>query len=332
MKLFRRDSLIKFEDGNLKFYVSQNDIDISESPTGSNIADITLRRINGIEKRTKAVSEILDFTGNTYGTTVDDLVFAIYDGQDAKLRDRTTRPIIAKFNRVTNSTTLASNASLEDTTITVTSATGIVVGSYIILFNPTEIKFGFATVTSIAGSPVITLDTRLDFAFPAGTFVDIGITNLATAIGTLADPIIFGLRGTGAPPGVDLDVNLTRIFFTLVANSPVDLTTFGNLARLINGLALRRRNDVYENIFNVKDNGELAGLLYDMDVSTATNPAQGQDGYISRLTFTRIGVAVQLPVGDDLELLVQDDLNTAQTGDSITLFEAVAEGYITEEP
>lgn len=88
MKLYRSDSLIKFEDGNLKFSVSQNDIDISESPTGSNIADITLRRINGIVKRTRQVSEILDFTGNVYGTTVDDVIFAIFNWQEVNILDQ----------------------------------------------------------------------------------------------------------------------------------------------------------------------------------------------------------------------------------------------------
>lgn len=93
MKLYRSDSLIKFEDGDLKFSVSQNDIDISESPTGSNIADLTLRRINGIVKITKAVSEILDYTDNIYGTTVDDVIFAIFNWQEVNILDENGSPI-----------------------------------------------------------------------------------------------------------------------------------------------------------------------------------------------------------------------------------------------
>ena len=191
----------------------------------------------------------------------------------------------------------------------------------------------FASVIDISGAPDIVIDTPIDFDFLTGTFVDISVTDLSTANGSLASPITFGLRGTGAPPGVDLDVDITRIIFTCVASSAVDLTTFCNFLSLTNGLVLRRRNDVQENIFNVKDNGEIAGIMYDFNVSTATNPAQGEDGFVSRLTFagsSKIGVAIRLPVGDDLELLVQDDLVTAQGGETITLLEVVAEGHIVE--
>ena len=284
-------------------------------------------------RQTFDYDQVFDENSVAYGDSFLDITDGYDRGVDVNIQDQTTRPIIAKFNRVTNSTTLASDASLEDTTIAVTSATGISVGSYIILFNPIEVKFAFATVTSIAGSPTITLDTPLDFAFPSGTFVDVAVTDISTAIGTLGSPVVFGLRGTGAPPGVDLDVDITRIIFTCVANSPVNLIKFCNLARLVNGLVLRRRNDVYENIFNIKDNGEIAGIMFDFNVSVATNPSQGIDGFVSRLTFagsSKIGVAIRLPIGDDLEVLTQDDLNTAQSGDSITLLEMVAEGHIVE--
>ena len=170
--------------------------------------------------------------------------------------------------------------------------------------------------------------------FKSGTFVDVAITDLSTANGSLGSPITFGLRGTGAPPGVDLAVDITRLIFKCTCTSAVDLTTFCNFTRLINGLLLRRRNDIYENIFNVKDNGELAGIMYDFQVAAATNPQQGIDGFTSRLTFggmTKIGVAIRLPIGDDLEFLVQDDLLTAQSTQTITRLEIVAEGHIVQD-
>ena len=253
---------------------------------------------------------------------------------DVAVQDQTTKPIIAKFNRVTNSTNLASDGSIGDTTITVTSATGIAIGSYIILFDPTSAKFMFATATSIVGSPVIALDTPLDFAFLTGTFVDVAITDLSTANGSLASPISFGLRGIGAPPGVDLAVDITRLIFKCTCTSAVDLTTFCNFTKLTNGLLLRRRDGDFQNIFNVKDNGELAGIMYDFKVAAATNPQQGVDGFTSRLTFAgqnKIGVVIRLPIGDDLEFLIQDDLLTAQGGETITLLEIVAEGHIVQD-
>lgn len=87
MKLYRQDSLIHFEDGDLKFSVSQHNTDVSESPTGSNLADITLSRINGIVKRTKQASEILDINGDSYGTTVNDVISSIFDWQEVNILD-----------------------------------------------------------------------------------------------------------------------------------------------------------------------------------------------------------------------------------------------------
>lgn len=259
--------------------------------------------------------------------------------KDVSLQDQTTQPIIAKFNRVTNSTTLAVNALKGDTSITLTSGTGLVApagdlpGSYIILFNPTTALFMFAHATNIAGSPVVVLDTPLANDFDSTTFVDIALTNL-NEIGTLASPIIFGLRGVGAPPGVDVTVDITRIMYKCIVTDPANLSKFGDLSKLTNGLVLRRRNGTTENIFNVKDNGEIKGIMFDFDVVATINPQQGVNGFNSRMTFAgsnKIGVALRLPIGDDLEHLIQDDLFTAQTGSQIKLFEIVAEGHLVQE-
>ena len=325
MKLFKRDSLIYFEDGGLKFYVSQNNIDISESPTGSNIADITLRRINGIVKKTKAVSEILNFRDVVYGTTVEDLVFAIFDGQDVNEQDQTTDIVIAKFNQVQESTTLSANAAIDDQTITLTSATGTADGKYIILFHPASERFTTFTQIGAAAGSVITLDSPLDFDYPSGTFVDITDTNLGVN-GSITTQV-FGLRGTGAPPGVDIAFDLIRIIFNCVTASAVDLSKFADIATgITNGLVLRTRNNRHHNIFNVKTNADLAGILYDFQVYDAQNLQQGQHGFVARMTFKRMGVAIRLPIGDDAEFLIQDNLS------SITRLEITAEGHITEEP
>jgi hypothetical protein len=43
-----------------------------------------------------------------------------------------------------------------------------------------------------------------------------------------------------------------------------------------------------------------------------------------------MGVAIRLNLGEDLELLIQDDLATAQSSETITILEATAEGHIVE--
>ena len=223
-------------------------------------------------------------------------------------QNQTTDPVIANFNKVTNSTTLNGAVAVEDKTIVVTSATGIAVGSYVILFDPDSVRFSTFYVTVVAGT-TITLDSPIDFAYPDGTNVDVGITNLA--VNGSATTQIFGLRGTGTPPGVELTFDVTRIIIQCITDGAVTLEKFGDLPALTNGLVLRKRNGVTKNIFNVKSNGEIGGIMYDWTPHLATNPAQGENGFISRLTFgspSKLGVVVRLPIGEDLELHVQDDL------------------------
>lgn len=277
------------------------------------------------------VGEIEDENGVAYADEAA-LIKFLNDATSTstKPKDRTTRLVNVKFNRVTNQTALTNSVSVEDTSIVVDSATGIIVGSYLVFFSPDDKKFMVARATDITGAPTIIIDTPFDFAFPSGTFVDVAETNLKS-IGTLGSPQIYGLRGTGSPPGVNITAMIERIILTCTTNSPVNLNLFMNLTKLVNGLVLRLRDGGNENIFNVKDNLELAGIQFDYTPIAALNPAQGVDGIISRLTFSRFGGVKALPIGTDLELLVQDDIDTAQTGDEITILEAMAQGYILEE-
>lgn len=244
-------------------------------------------------------------------------------GIPVNLQDQTTRAIIANFNQVTNSTDLAIDAAQKSYTITPTDTTGFVAGRYIILFHPSSKNFSFYKQIGDPAAGVVTLDTPLDFSYPAGTFVDTSTTALdvdgSSAVQT------FGLRGTGAPPGVDITVDITRLIFACTAASAIDLAKFGDLTALARGLVLRRRNDRLENIFNVKTNGQIAGIMYDYDDFASTNPSKGVDGFTSRLTFggqNKIGVVQRLEIGEDLEILVQDDLR------GLTSLEIIAEGHI----
>jgi hypothetical protein len=171
----------------------------------------------------------------------------------------------------------------------------------------------------------------VDYAYESGTNVDVAITNMA--VDGSVTPQVFGLRGTGAPPGVDIEFDLTRIIFECVTTSAVNLLLFANFAKLTRGLLFRCRNGIYNNIFNVKSNSEIASIMFDFNVSQSINPAQGVDGFVSRLTFagpSKIGVTIRLPIGEDAEIVVQDDLATAQGGETITKLRIIAEGHIVE--
>lgn len=247
---------------------------------------------------------------------------------DVALQDQTTDAIIVYFNQVHDSTTLAAavpDITTEPRIIVVASATGIVIGSYIILFDPASVRFSTFFVTAVNGVN-ITLDSPIDFEYPIGTFVDVAIVDMS--VNGSVTPEVFGLRGVGVPPGIDLSFDVTRLIFTCIAASPVSSSLFADIAALTNGLLLRSRNERVKNIFNVKDNREIQGLMFDFTPSVATNPAQGEDGFVGRLTFAgnhKIGVAIRLPIGEDLETWVQDNLL------GITDLRIIAEGHIAED-
>lgn len=240
---------------------------------------------------------------------------------DVISKDQTTDMIIVNFNQVHNSTTLNGAVDIEDRTIIVTSATGIVEGSYLILFDPASVRFSTFTVIGVA-STTITLDSPIDFAYPDGTFVDVAITEMS--VDGSGTPEVFGLRGVGAPPGIELTLDVTRIIFEMTTDSAVSLELFGDIAALTRGLLVRSRNGRVKNLFNVKSNGEIAGIMFDWQPFASTNPVQGIDGFVSRLTFTRLGVVTRLPIGEDLEVWVQDNLL------GITSFKMIAEGHIVD--
>lgn len=258
-----------------------------------------------------------------YGTTPEDVIFGFNQGTDVHNKDRIEDLIIVKFNNLTNRTTLASAGAIDDKTITLTSPTGTTDGKYVILFDPDSERFSTFNQVGAAVGNVIILDSRLDFDYPEGTFVDLANTNMAVD-GSIT-PVTFGLRGTDSPPGVDITFMLTRMIFTSLTVSAVSLAEFADIPALTNGIFFRSRNDRNKNVTNVKTNSDLANIMFDWTPFAATNPVQGQDGFVSRITLTRIGSTMELPLGDDAEWIVQDAL------DAVTLYEIVAEGYIKKK-
>lgn len=237
------------------------------------------------------------------------------------VQDQTTPSVFILFNQVEVTTTLAVAAVVDDMSITVASAVGINVGSYIGLFNTTTDRFYVGTVVALPGGNVLDMDTPIDSSFEIGDVVGSGINNLAVD-GTITQT--FTVRG--ADPGIDVTVDITRIIFQCITDTAVDLSKFGDIVGgLVNGLVLRRVDGTTQNIFNVKTNGDIANIMYDWQPFAADNPVQGVDGFSARLTFagqSKIGVALRLGPGEDLEFLVQDDLT------QIATLKIMAEGHV----
>lgn len=286
------------------------------------LGDIDFRYDNNIDctiEDANGVNQVATLTVNAQA--------AVGKGLDVNLQDQTSPAVIAKFHRIDTVTTLAVATAINDSTITVSDSTDFVQNEYIVIYSDDTDRYYLGEILNIAAN-VITVDSPLDSVLPVGAAVTTGPSNMA--VNGSVTPQIFGLRGQAVlPSGVDLVFDVTRIIFHCITEDPVDLSKFADIAGgITNGLVLRKRDGVYNNIFNAKTNGELAGIMYDLSVQAATNPAQGQDGFYARLTFAgqnKIGVAIRLQKGEDLEFIVQDNL----TG--ITLFEVIAEGHVVED-
>jgi len=240
------------------------------------------------------------------------------------VRDEIAPVVLGNFNQVVDSSVTTEATVIGETTVVVDDTTGTYHNKYVIIFSSVANRFYVGTVLSI-GANSLTLDTPFDFAFPVGS--NINYTNRDMNVDGSSTTQVFGVRGQSADT-ITTVFDVTRIIITCVTDTPVDLTKFGDLTALTNGLVLRKRDGVYQNIFNVKSNQELAGIMYDFTVEAATNPAQGVDGFVARLTFggkEKLGAVIRLNPGEDLEFLVQDDLT------DLTSLRIVGEGHIAIE-
>ena len=250
------------------------------------------------------------------------------------IQDQTSRPLDLYFATTTGqpaARTLSVATAEEDTTITLSDATGMLDGQYFGIFggDPDVAKFYFGTQVGAPVGNVITIDSPMDTVFDAGSVVLPLRRNIA--VDGSSTPVIFSIQAGGT--GSQVNVDITRIIGVIECDSAVDLNKFGNLDELTKGLVLRRNNGIIENIWNVKKNGGFTSLAYDLQTYDSSNPSQGVDGVAFRYTFAgqdKHGVAVRLEPGDTLELVVQDNLITDGTNNIIT-FLVTAQGHFVED-
>jgi hypothetical protein len=301
-------------------------------PDKNSIPDEAVRLFRlGNEEKIKS-SEAIDVyilcahTVERHPNTGRILVGPIDDSRDVYIQDQTSDPLIIRFNKITNSTNLAEDIALFDRTIVVSDATGISVGSYLILFNADSGNVMPCVVLDITNSPELIIDRPADYAFPSETDVDVTEVLINTDGSSVEQ--VFGVRGPSKPNavGVSLDVNQIRLL-CITADS-VDLSLFGDLEALTSGLLIRtRKSGEYMNLLSAKTNGEILGAFGNWVPYSAANPAQGVDGFSAILTINgqdHHGVAIRLDPGDDIEIVNNENLG------GLVLLEAVAIVHIVD--
>ena len=244
--------------------------------------------------------------------------------QDVALQDQTTLPLIAYFNKIGTSTTINGATAVDDYFIKVTDTTGVGDHDYVFVFDPVSNRLYQGDVLSVSND-TLTMDTPLDFAFPDGAFLD--FTTRHMNVDASSSSQTFGLRGISPQPiGETFDV--TRLIFVMITTTSPEATDFGDIANgLTNGLVFRKRDGTYNNYFNVKDNMELASLMYDLTIHDGAQPFN-VNAIVGRMTFAgqnKIGVVLRVPPGVDVEFILSDNYST------LLDFYVLAEGHIVED-
>lgn len=277
-----------------------------------------------------AISRISDILSRVFGTN---------NALDIASQDQTTTPLDFYFVKINQSppTDLANPITTVDPTtfvydVDITEATGFGVADYMGIFKDSDIeRFFFGEIKATSGSSgaqTVTVDTPLDFNFPAGSTAASFDRNMN--VDGSSTPQIFQVE---IGPSSDKIIHINRIMFQMKTATAVTLAKFGDLARLGLGIVLRKvdEDDNIQNFWTIKDNAQLSLVAFDLSFYTALG--QGQEGLGTRNTFNgkdKHGVAIELKPGEKLQVVIQDDLNTAQSSSKITEFFMMAQGHFVD--
>ena len=210
---------------------------------------------------------------------------------------------------------LTLDTSLGDTVINVAAGHGLSQGSVVGIEE--NHRWYQGEVVSINVN-AITLDSPLDYAYTTGHDI-MHIHDTALNVDGSTASVIFHAN---PPKGVIWDI--TRIIFLIEDNAAMDTSKFGGIAAITNGIIVRKKNDICQNIFNIKSNGDFALRSYDVEYDSKA-PA-GLYGIRCRCTFSgeeKRGTSMRLygDIGDQIEVRVQDDLT------DLSNFKVVIQGH-----
>jgi hypothetical protein len=248
-----------------------------------------------------------------------------FDNIPVVLQDQFTPPLDLFFTQAQGlPTTLSVAPEINDLTVTVDSVADIVLGRYLGIFSGAsgEGRFYFGEVLGVSGN-VVTLDTPIDFKFDIGDPVISTIRNLN--IDASGGPQIFQIQVGGEEAPIEVDI--TRIMIQMTTTGTPEFGDFGDITDgLTKGIVLRRVDGETRNIWNIKTNGELANLAYDVTFYDPTSPV-AVNGIAARYTFAgqdKHGVTIRLKPGDALQIILQDNLST------LLSLRILAQGHIVQ--
>lgn len=208
------------------------------------------------------------------------------------------------FSQVIGSpVTLASDATIDTYTLTMSGGHGILVGEQLVLYDAVSGRLYIGEALVVVTN-TITLDTPLNYSYPSATSALVRSTKDLNVNGSVTRQTF------SITPPVDIELDITRIIFQMETTNFPELDMFGDIAGgITRGVVFRVINGINVNYFNAKHNSDLAILMYDIKEYEAAK--HGTNGLGGRLTYagqSKHGVTLRLAQGDSLEIIIQDDL------------------------
>ena len=212
-------------------------------------------------------------------------------------------------------TTLSQEAIKDTYDVVVTDPSTFSVGDLAYIFESNGANAAYSgEVLAVVGS-TITFDELLNYSFSAGSIIQ-SLTHEMNVDGSVT-PQVFNV---GVSPAAFFSkVNITRFMVEMLTTNQCDLSTFGDISGgVTKGLLFRGVPDpstglAAANNFNIKTNSDLKLLSYDLDIESASNPQQGQNGLHARYTYgseDKHDVIPQLQNNDQIQVVIQDDLTS----------------------
>lgn len=213
------------------------------------------------------------------------------------------------FSQQSDIVDLNDDFPLDDFSLLTEPSSGIIAGDYIRLYESVEDKVYYGSVVSVSeesGYDEIEMDTDSNFTYkPSTTTCSVRKKDLAVN----ASPVIpqrFIIENI-----TNTSIEITRIMFQITCSTAIDFSKFGNLSALIYGVQCRTINPEYNNLFNVKTNGDLIGLMYDFTDYDAI-PGLGTYGIGGRLTYggdDKHDMLIKLHKNEKIEIIEKDNLS-----------------------
>jgi len=267
--------------------------------------------VSNLEASTQSKAMSSSFETSSRGTTA----LGVF------VQDQTTQPIDVWFTEDKGTATSLLPVTQGDYFVTWEPGHSIVVGDVI------EARTAENYVqTEVIGQVGDVSEVNIPFSrdFPIGVTVNVGNPNL-NVVGSTGTNRLFRV----APSTLQV-VDITRVIAAIEDATAMDFTTFGSIAALTTGCVLRFLNGdgTYTNLFNWRTNGEFIERAFDHTLQSKVGG--GSHGFVGRTTWggqDKRGVTIRLDgaLGEELEILVQDDLST------LDKFKAVAQGHVVQQ-